>query len=104
MLTEFLALTAAGLICTILGVLIWKKEKISLIHAYHHAKVKQADKKAYTTMMGKAVTLLGVSCIACGAVNYFMKTSGGWVIFAVALLYCFVSMAKAQKMYNGSMM
>ena len=28
-----------------LGYLLWKKEKIDIIHAYHHTKVKEKDKK-----------------------------------------------------------
>lgn len=41
-------LLAAGILFLILGWLIWKKEKITLLHDYHYAKVKPEDRKAYT--------------------------------------------------------
>ena len=31
-----------------------EKERINLIHDYHYTKVKEKDKKAYTSIMGKA--------------------------------------------------
>ena len=43
-----------------LGFLLWKKEKISILHSYHYANVKDKDKKAYTAIMGKALVLIGL--------------------------------------------
>ena len=40
-----LGLVAISLI--VLGYLIWKKEKISLLHEYHYDKVLEEDKKAF---------------------------------------------------------
>ena len=34
---------AVGLTCIILGLLIWKKQKISILHSYHYKNVKQED-------------------------------------------------------------
>ena len=42
-----------------LGLQIWKKKKISIRYEYHHKKVKDADKKAYTKQMGKAMLVIG---------------------------------------------
>ena len=49
---ELFFLLIVGILFFCLGWEIWKKEKISLIHDYHHKKVKDSDKKAYTTIMG----------------------------------------------------
>lgn len=46
-------LLAVGVCFWILGWQIWKKEKITLLHDYHYAKVKPDDRKAYTGVMGK---------------------------------------------------
>ena len=48
---ELIFLLIVGILFFCLGWEIWKKEKISLIHDYHHKKVKDSDKKAYTTIM-----------------------------------------------------
>ena len=45
---ELFFLLIVGILFFCLGWEIWKKEKISLIHDYHHKKVKDSDKKAYT--------------------------------------------------------
>ena len=47
---ELFFLLIVGILFFCLGWEIWKKEKISLIHDYHHKKVKDSDKKAYTTI------------------------------------------------------
>ena len=44
---ELFFLLIVGILFFCLGWEIWKKEKISLIHDYHHKKVKDSDKKAY---------------------------------------------------------
>ena len=40
------------------GFLLWKKNRIDIIHDYHTKKVKDCDKKAYTTIMGKAMVVI----------------------------------------------
>ena len=37
-----------GIICTILGYLMWKKEKISILHSYYYDKVLEENKKGTT--------------------------------------------------------
>ena len=46
--------TLIGAILVIIGLILWKKQKISLIHDYHYTKVKTEDIKPYTEAMGKA--------------------------------------------------
>ena len=53
MLLEFIVLSVIGIVFFIIGWLIWKWEKINLIHNYHYKNVAEADKKAYTALMGK---------------------------------------------------
>ena len=33
---------AVGIVCAVLGVLLWKKEKINILHDYHVDKVREA--------------------------------------------------------------
>ena len=101
MLIELITMLSVGLISSCIGILIWKQGKISLIHSYHYTKVKEKDKKDYTTIVGKGTTIIGVGCISTGVFNYIAKTSGGWILFCIAFFYGFVLIAKAQKKYNG---
>ena len=34
---------AVGLVCIVLGFLIWKREKINFLHDYHYKNVKEED-------------------------------------------------------------
>ena len=100
MLIECMIMILVGLLCMLMGILLWKKQQISLIHAYHYKKVKEKDKKAYTTMMGKGLIMIGAGCLSSGIFNYITKTAGGWILFGMAFGYGFMLMAKAQKKYN----
>lgn len=52
-LIEFIIMPGIGVILTILGLEIWKKERISLIHDYHYTKVAEKVNKPYTEKMVK---------------------------------------------------
>ena len=60
---------AVGVIFVIVGILIWKKEKIDLVHSYHHNKVGEKDKKAYCALMGRGCTVIGAGLLAGGVLN-----------------------------------
>ena len=81
---ELFFLLIVGILFFCLGWEIWKKEKISLIHDYHHKKVKDSDKKAYTTIMGKSLLIIGVGIILTGVIDFITYTLYGWWIFGVA--------------------
>ncbi len=90
-----------GLLCVGMGLLIWKKEKITLIHSYHYTKVREEDKKAYTSLLGKGLLIIGIGCILTGIINYWTNTDYGWFVFALSFIIGFWLMGKAQKKFNG---
>lgn len=91
-----------GIIFIILGLLLLKKQKIQLIHDYHHKHVNTQDVKAYTRLWGIALIVLGVCTCLTGIIDYLFRTGLGWILFAVGLAVCFTIGNKAQKTYNGS--
>ena len=60
---------AVGLLCIILGLMLWKKQKISLIHSYHYKNVKKEDVPAYTRLMGIGLILIGVGICITGVLH-----------------------------------
>ena len=52
-----------------LGFLLWKRERIDIIHEYHVKKVKERDKKAYTMIMGKAMTVIAIGLVVSGIIG-----------------------------------
>lgn len=46
MITALIIVGFTGIIFCLLGYLIWKKQKITLLHDYHYDKVSTEDKEA----------------------------------------------------------
>ena len=92
---------AAGAIFIVLGVLLWKKQMVSILHDYHYQHVKQDDIPAYTKQMGLGLILMGAGMIITG-----LLTLASSAVWWVPLLAGFVSglfiLFMAQKKYNGS--
>ena len=92
---------AVGAACVVLGLLLWKKRMISILHEYHYKNVKKSDIPAYTRQIGIGLSILGVGIIITGLLNlahsslWWLSLSGGFIIGLIV-------MYKAQKKYNGS--
>lgn len=93
---------AVGVLLVVLGYLIWIKEKISLIHAYHYANVKDTDKKAYTALVGKSVVTIGAGIILNGIARMIipMLKNGNMLVFGVLFVIGMVMFVYAQMKYN----
>lgn len=91
-----------GLLCVWLGYSVWYKEKINLIHSYHYTKVKETDKKAYTTIIGKSVLLFGLGCILSALLALFVFHSIAMMIpFGVSFGIWLAMWLYAQFKYNN---
>lgn len=92
-----------GALFIVLGLLIWRKQKVSLIHDYHYRHVKKNDLPSYSRLMGIGMLVMGTGFCICGILSLFVK-NGIWctltvTVFLIAGLLIF---NKAQKKYNGS--
>ena len=52
-----------GVIIAVLGWLIWKKEKISLMHDYHIDKVSAENKPAFCRRSGMGLIIIGIGLL-----------------------------------------
>lgn len=93
-------LGAVALLFLWLGYLIWIKEKINLIHAYHYTKVKEADKKAYTSIMGKAMIVIGIGMVLSDILFLIMRTGECMIVFVILYVVGLGMMTYAQIKYN----
>ena len=59
-----IAISILALVFVYLGFLIWKKEKITLLHSYHYDKVSPSDKKVFCKMLGCGVIFVGIGLLA----------------------------------------
>ena len=59
MIVGVIILFAVAALCVVLGLLIWKKQKISLVHDYHHWNVSEQDVPAYCRKVGVSLIVMG---------------------------------------------
>ena len=90
-----------GLLCVVLGLVIWIKKKVSLVHTYHYKNVKQEDLPAYARLLGIGQILMGIGICVTGLLN-LLKSALWWIPMAAGFVAGFIVMNKAQKKYNGS--
>ena len=94
---------AAGLLCVIIGLQIWLKQKVSLLHDYHYRNVKEADLPAYTRAMGIGLVVIGAGVCIAGVLNLF-ESSLWWVSMLAGFVIGLIIIFRTQKKYNGSVM
>jgi len=95
----FIVFFLVGILFFVLGMLIWKKQKINLIHDYHLYDIK--DYKGYGDEMGKALCVLGGFIAINGAIGAFVPIGVTLTIFFVGFIIIFVTMYFIQKKYSG---
>ena len=100
MLLELIVLLIIGIIFLIVGLSIWKREKINLIHDYHYKNVAEADKKEYTALMGKGAIIIGIGIILTGIIDFITQTGWGWIAFGGCFVGGFGLMVYAGMKYN----
>ena len=101
MLVGALTELAVGALCIVLGSVLWKKQKVSLVHEYHYKNVKKDDIPAYTRLLGIGLIVIGAGICVTGLFNWF-KSSYWWISMLIGFAGGLLVMNKAQKKYNGS--
>jgi len=89
-----------GIICTILGYLIWKKEKISILHSYHYDKVSEEDKKAFCTLSGIGIILIGLGLLTTGVIIGIADSALSFIAFAIGFVVGLIMLIYAGVKYN----
>ena len=92
-----------GVLFIILGLLIWLKQKVSLIHDYHYRRVRTSDIPAYSRLMGIGMLVMGAGFCISGILSLFVKNGLTCTVTVTAFLVAgLLIFNKAQKKYNGS--
>lgn len=101
MLTEYIVLFGVGLLFIVLGLLLWKKQRIGILHDYHCRNVKAEDVPAYTRQMGIAQIVIGAGMCLTGLLQILTGSRIAWAAFAAGLAAGLILMHRAQMRYNG---
>lgn len=94
---------AVAAVCIVIGVLLWAKRMISLLHDYHYKHVKEEYIPAYTRLMGIGIILIGEGIFVTGLLNLFYS-SFWWIPLPAGFVTGVVVILVAQKKINGSVM
>ncbi len=94
---------AVGAVCIILGMLLWKKQKLSILHDYHYKNVKKKDIPAYTRQVGIGIVMIGAGIILTGLLN-LAYSSFWWIPLLAGTISGIAVLYTAQKKYNGSVL
>ena len=103
MITGVVIEAAVGGLCIVLGLLLWKKQWISILHDYHYKNVKKEDIPAYTRQMGIGLMIIGAGIFITGLLN-LVFSPWWWVPLLAGFVLGFVVLYIAQKKYNGSVL
>ena len=90
---------AVGLLCVVLGMMLWKKQKISLLHDYHYQYVKRENIPAYTRQVGIGLVIVGTGIAAAGLLDLVLSRLW-WVPLAAGIVLGVALLIRAQRKYN----
>ena len=94
---------AVGAICIVLGILLWKKQRITILHDYHYKHVKKDDIPAYTRQLGIGLIIIGAGIIITGLFN-LAYSALWWIPLLTGFVIGLAAIYRAQKKYNGSVL
>ena len=102
MIVGLIITSVVGIVLVVMGYLIWKKEKISLLHDYHYDKVSQEDKKAFCTLSGIGVLSIGISLLITAVILGVTNSALSFIAFAVGFGLGLTLLIFAGNKYNSN--
>ncbi len=100
MLAGLIVCLSAGIPCIALGLIVWKKQNISLVHEYHRTRVRKEDVAAYTRLIGLGLLVIGIGACLTGLTCFLLNTLKGWAFFGLSLMAGIMLFIRAQKKYQ----
>ena len=100
MMVASVVVALIGIVFVIFGFLIWKKEKLSLLHDYHYDKVSVEDKKAFCTLSGIGVLLIGVGLFITAIIIGITDSPWSFIAFAIGFLAGLILLIYSGAKYN----
>lgn len=89
-----------ALVFIYLGYLMWKKEKITLLHSYHYDKVSPHDKKVFCKISGWGVIFIGIGLLITAIIIGVTDSPLSFIAFAVGFILGLALLIYAGAKYN----
>ena len=101
MIFIIILLLAVGAIIIRYGYIVWIKEDLTVLHDYHSNKLSEENKKAFCTIMGVGLILVGAGIAIYGILLSFsplikvlIPMAAGFVIGLVMMVYAILKYNK----------
>ena len=89
-----------ALVFIYLGCLMWKKEKITLLHSYHYDKVSPSDKKVFCKISGWGVIFIGIGLLATAIIIGITDSALSFIAFSLGFVVGLALLIYAGAKYN----
>lgn len=76
---------AVGILLVVLGYLVWKKERTDLLHSYHTEHIAPENRKAYCTLSGIGLLVIGISLCITAVILGVTDSAMSFLFFAAGL-------------------
>ncbi len=89
-----------GILFITLGLLLWKRQKISLLHDYHSDKVSEDDLVPFCKQSGIGIIIAGSGMIASGILIIIFEKPIVFLVMAVTFVIGISMLVQAGNKYN----
>ena len=89
-----------GVIFIVMGYMIWKKERISLLHEYHYDKVSEEEKRSFCKISGWGILIMGIGLVITAVVIRITSSPWSFLVFAASFVMGLGFLIYAGKKYN----
>ncbi|MBQ9909942.1 MAG: DUF3784 domain-containing protein [Lachnospiraceae bacterium] len=90
-----------GILLIVLGMLIYKKQMISLMHDYHVDKVSRENRAAFCRLSGLGLILTGIGAVIAAAFFAVTESAYSFLAFAAGLVPGIGILIAAGRKYNN---
>ena len=91
---------SVGVIILISGILLWKKEKITLLHDYHVSRVSSENRKAFCRLSGIGLIVMGAGLLITAVLLGFTDSAYSFLVFAAGFAAGLACLIRAGAKYN----
>ena len=93
-------ISCIGLLFSILGYLLWKKEKITILHDYHYNKVSEDHKPTFCKISGIGLFVSGLGMILTAILLGITNSAASFLVFAAGFIIGIFLLSYAGMQYN----
>ena len=89
-----------GIVLLVIGGLVWRKDKITLLHDYHYDRVAEENTHAFCAISGWGLILMGIGLVGTAVLLGFTESIWSFLAMAAGFAAGIALLIYAGKKYN----